>query len=478
MQDAKNKRISLVICYRLDRISRNIGDFAKLIEELNSLEISFVSVKEQFDTASPMGRAMMYIASVFSQLERETIAERIRDNMLELAKTGRWLGGNTPTGYCSQAEEIVSISGKNTKTYKLSQNTKELETVKLIFEKYAALKSLTKVETYLCQHHIKSKNNNYFTRFAIKAILENPVYMIADKDAYKFFMDRELELYSSESEFNGEFGVMAYNKTLQKKGRTNKTRELNEWIITVGKHKGIISGVEWINIWRLLVENKNKSYRKPKSNLALLSGFLYCTCGSYMRPKKTQRMNHKGEFVFSYICEVKEKSKGFNCCSKNINGNLLDEYICSLLTEISTDKKLLFNQLQLVKSKLDKLEDKNEDYQRNLLLIKETEKEIENLVYALARADENTVNYINQRISQLHLKKKELEGLEIENNRTSLSKKEINERADFIYSLKELFPVLTVDFKRQYIREFINKIVWDGVNARVYLREIVLDEEN
>ena len=96
MEAAKNHKFKAIIVYRLDRISRNISDFAGLIEELSRLDIAFISIKEQFDTGTPMGRAMMYIASVFSQLERETIAERIRDNMHELAKTGRWLGGTTP----------------------------------------------------------------------------------------------------------------------------------------------------------------------------------------------------------------------------------------------------------------------------------------------------------------------------------------------------------------------------------------------
>ena len=99
IRDSYTMNFTAIVVYRLDRISRNIGDFAKLIEDLGSRNISFISIKEQFDTSSPMGRAMMYIASVFSQLERETIAERIRDNMHELAKTGRWLGGITPTGY-------------------------------------------------------------------------------------------------------------------------------------------------------------------------------------------------------------------------------------------------------------------------------------------------------------------------------------------------------------------------------------------
>lgn len=90
--EERMKPFDVLICYRLDRISRNIADFSNLMNEITKLGTSFVSIKEQFDTKTPMGRAMMYIASVFAQLEREVIAERIRDNMIELAKTGRWLG--------------------------------------------------------------------------------------------------------------------------------------------------------------------------------------------------------------------------------------------------------------------------------------------------------------------------------------------------------------------------------------------------
>lgn len=94
IKDAKNKKYNILICYRLDRLARKVSDFSDIIEELNSNQIAFISVKEQFDTSTPMGRAMMYIASVFAQLEREIGAERIRDNMLELAKSGRWLRRN------------------------------------------------------------------------------------------------------------------------------------------------------------------------------------------------------------------------------------------------------------------------------------------------------------------------------------------------------------------------------------------------
>ena len=77
MRDIKRDKPDCLVCYRLDRISRNVGDFAALIEELGRRGVAFVCIREKFDTGTPMGKAMMYIASVFAQLERETIAEDV-----------------------------------------------------------------------------------------------------------------------------------------------------------------------------------------------------------------------------------------------------------------------------------------------------------------------------------------------------------------------------------------------------------------
>ena len=99
LKDIKSGCIDVLICYRLDRISRSVADFATTYNMLEEHNVSFVSLKEQFDTSTPMGKAMLYISSVFAQLERETIAERVRDNMLLLSKTGRWLGGQEPFGF-------------------------------------------------------------------------------------------------------------------------------------------------------------------------------------------------------------------------------------------------------------------------------------------------------------------------------------------------------------------------------------------
>jgi len=171
MEEVRKRKFKAIVVYRLDRISRNINDFTGLIDELTKLDVSFVSIKEQFDTGTPMGRAMMFIISVFSQLERETIAERIRDNMHELAKTGRWLGGNTPTGFQSGSVSKITIDGKERKSYRLIPIPGEIEVPKMIFDLYTEMDSLTAVEVELLRQRRKTKQGKDFTRFANDSLL-------------------------------------------------------------------------------------------------------------------------------------------------------------------------------------------------------------------------------------------------------------------------------------------------------------------
>lgn len=476
MSDSQKIKFAAIVVYRLDRISRNIGDFAKLIEDLADREIGFISIREQFDTSSPMGRAMMYIASVFSQLERETIAERIRDNMHELSKTGRWLGGTTPTGYESESISNVTVDGKTRKACKLKIIPEEINLVKLIFDKFIETGSLTKTDQFLMQGRYKTKCGKTFTRFAIKGILSNPVYMIADEDAYNYLVENDVDLFSEKEAFDGKHGIMAYNRTLQRPGKATQEKPMNEWIVSVGKHKGVIPGAVWVKVQNLLELNKSKSYRKPRSNVALLSGILYCgKCGDYMRPKLSDRLTATGDPIYTYLCTTKERSRSHVCDMKNANGNMLDAKIIATVKSFGKQSSDMAKQITQTKKRIN---GNREGYDAEVAKVKsqieDNEKDIKALVISLGKTEgTNAEKYILEQIDELHEKgeglKKRLTELEAIMQQHDLAEIEFDLIRQLLSTMGENIEEYSVEQKRAAIRTFIRKIVWDGENAHVYL---------
>ena len=469
MSDSQKIKFAAIVVYRLDRISRNIGDFAKLIEDLADREIGFISIREQFDTSSPMGRAMMYIASVFSQLERETIAERIRDNMHELSKTGRWLGGTTPTGYESESISNVTVDGKTRKACKLKIIPEEINLVKLIFDKFIETGSLTKTDQFLMQGRYKTKRGKTFTRFAIKGILSNPVYMIADEDAYNYLVENDVDLFSDKEAFDGKHGIMAYNRTLQRPGKATQEKPMNEWIVSVGKHKGVIPGAMWVQVQNLLELNKSKSYRKPRSNVALLSGILYCgKCGDYMRPKLSDRLTATGDPIYTYLCTTKERSRSHVCDMKNANGNMLDAKIIATVKSFGKQSSDMAKQITQTKKRIN---GNREGYDAEVAKVKsqieDNEKDIKALVISLGKTEgTNAEKYILEQIDELHEKgeglKKRLTELEAIMQQHDLAEIEFDLIRQLLSTMGENIEEYSVEQKRAAIRTFIRKIVWDG----------------
>lgn len=469
IQDINNKKFDILICYRLDRISRNVADFSSTLSLLEKNNCSFISIKEQFDTTTPMGRAMMYIASVFAQLERETIAERIRDNMVQLAKTGRWLGGTTPTGFISTEVISEDNSGKPRKSFMLAPIKDEISIVKLIYEKYLELKSLTQVETYLLQNHIETKNGANFTRFTIRTLLNNPVYATADEAVFNYFDINNYDIYSSKDEFNGINGIMAYNKTIQKKNQSNKLRDASEWIIAVGKHDGIIEGYKWVRVQELLEQNKSKTFRKVRNQDALLSGVLRCSkCGSYMRPKMGRTLKD-GINMFYYLCELKEASKRVRCDCNNAPGPKLDKAIIEFLKEQSAKKSNVRNKTTGIKVTLTEQADQIEN---EITLIKQkindNDASIKNLVSTLSLSQNTAAGkYIVEQINKLDNDNASLKErlydltqkvtiLEYESNKNEIIDDSIGSFA-YTFALAE-----TMEEKRDAIKRIVDKITWDG----------------
>ena len=257
---AENRQLSAIVVYRLDRISRSINDFARLLEELNRWDVAFVSIREQFDTGSPLGRAMLYIASVFSQLERETIAERIRDNLQELAKTGRWLGGTTPTGYRAMRDEWLAADGRKKQASRLIPLPGEAALVQAIFARYRELGSLTALEDWCQKQGLSTKTGRAFTRFSLRGILSNPVYAPAGPQTYAYFREQNAAFLSPPERFQGQTGVMAYHRTRQQKGRSTLYLPPSQWIIAVGQHPPLVSEALWLAVQARL----NRRSRSPR----------------------------------------------------------------------------------------------------------------------------------------------------------------------------------------------------------------------
>lgn len=475
MASARKHEFRAIIVYRLDRISRNINDFSRLIEELSRLGIAFVSIREQFDTETPMGRAMMYIASVFSQLERETIAERIRDNMRELAKTGRWLGGNTPIGYVSEAVRTVTMDGKAKKTCKLKVVEKEKDIVQMIFHLYLEYDSLTITEAELIRRGIKTRNGKHFTRFSIKAILQNPVYMTADQDAFQYFVEMESDLSVSEEKFDGIHGMMVYDRTDQEKGRTTRNRPVREWIVAVGEHPGFVKAKNWIQVQNLLERNKAKNYRRPRSNEALLTGQLYCCCGSRMYPKLTSRKTADGKPIYTYICNMKQRSQRNLCGTKNVNGNALDAAVMEEIKMLEDDRKTFIRQLE--ESRKFYIRDK-EGYEGQLTAHKkekeELEKKMESLIDSLAELKdricrgqvEKRMEKLGKEMQDADLRIRELEELV---SRQALCDAELDMLSRKLCVWKEIIDSMTVEQKRAAVRTLVDRVVWDGKDAILVL---------
>lgn len=490
LEDERRYPYNILICYRLDRISRNIADFSALMNELNDLETSFISIKEQFDTKTPMGRAMMYIASVFAQLEREVIAERIRDNLLELSKTGTWLGGEAPLGFKTERYKKVEvceqendyITKKSKVASKLVVNEDEMKIVLLIYSKFLELKSMSKLVTYLMNNDIKTRKGVYFGINAVRKILTNPVYAKNDKDTMEYFDSKNIYIYcenDDRSNYDGKYGFLTYNKT---SGYGGKENPIQDWIIAVGLQPGTISGKEWVAVQMLIEKNADKKYRAAlsKKTNTLATGILRCKhCNSLMRAKNMGRAYKDGSINYRYCCTLKEKSRGHKCQSLNV-GNEIDNKILEILKTTFVPNTEIYEELK--KMATIKAEDNTNNeleflqnaYNKNL---EETEKLIEKLQYI----DIDLMDMVNSKLRELKEQKQNLE-YQIANVKSRGKIKDTSEMQTAKDLLKiidnsfNVFQTFDLKTKRDIVGLFIEKIYGDGENIEIYMLNTKLED--
>ncbi|GAA6163978.1 hypothetical protein NBRC116590_16820 [Pelagimonas sp. KU-00592-HH] len=173
MQAVDEKRIDQIVIYKIDRLTRSLTDFAKLVDRLEASNTSFVSVTQSFNTATSIGRLTLNMLLSFAQFEREVTAERIRDKIAASKRKGMWMGGSVPLGYQPEG-----------RTLKLDEA--EAETVRTLFELYLQLGSLREVKEHAEQLDLRSRcrtkaghrisGGTHFDRGHLQHILSNPIY--------------------------------------------------------------------------------------------------------------------------------------------------------------------------------------------------------------------------------------------------------------------------------------------------------------
>ena len=147
LADVKANKVNIIVVYKVDRLTRSLADFAKLVELFDRHKVSFVSVTQQFNTTTSMGRLTLNVLLSFAQFEREVTSERIRDKIAASKRKGLWVGGPIPIGYALEDGKLVIVE-------------EEAKIVRMIFERYLALGSVNRLMMELAERNVLTKHRH------------------------------------------------------------------------------------------------------------------------------------------------------------------------------------------------------------------------------------------------------------------------------------------------------------------------------
>ncbi len=164
LADIEGGRIDVVVVYKIDRLSRSLMDFAKLVEVFDRCQVTFVSITQSFNTTTSMGRLTLNILLSFAQFEREVIGERVRDKIAASRARGLWMGGTPPLGYRVDNRKLAIVDT-------------EAAIVRMIFERFSALGSTTVLARHLAAEGVTTRRGKPFDKRALSRILNNRVYL-------------------------------------------------------------------------------------------------------------------------------------------------------------------------------------------------------------------------------------------------------------------------------------------------------------
>lgn len=285
-----------LLVWKIDRISRNLLDFATMYSELKDLGVTFVSKNEQFDTSSAMGEAMLKIILVFAELERNMTSERVTATMISRASNGLWNGGRVPFGY-----------DYDSSTQEFSFNESEYNIARMIHDVYEELRSLVRLARYLNEKGYRTRAGSLWSPVSLQKILRSVFYC----------------------------GDYRYN--VLKEGNRQKVKDESEWVTVLDHHRAIVTREQKERVIALLDKNarickQNNMYKKQK-NIHIFASLVYCAdCGT---PMGASLAAAKKDWRYSkYSCPTKRKSPQL-CQSKITSdptiGEFLFNYILNML---------------------------------------------------------------------------------------------------------------------------------------------------
>ena len=241
--DVEAGLIDVIVVYKIDRLSRSLMDFARLVEIFERNQVTFVSVTQSFNTTTSMGRLTLNILLSFAQFEREVIGERIRDKVAASRKRGMWMGGYVPLGY-------------DVRDRKLVVNENEAATVRMIFQRFAAIGSATMLAKALAAEGVLNKRGKLVDKGFLYKLINNRVYL----------------------------GEAVHKGTAYP-----------------GEHAAIIDQALWDNVHAILQESPRLRATNTRAQTpALLKGIIFTETGTAMTPTATK----KGSRLYRYYASM------------------------------------------------------------------------------------------------------------------------------------------------------------------------------
>lgn len=293
LKDIEDGRIDCIVVYKVDRLSRSLLDFARIMEALEKHGARFVSVTQQFNTTHSMGRLTLNILLSFAQFEREIIAERTRDKMSAARRKGKWVGGMPVLGY------DVDPRGS-----RLIVNESEAARVREIFDLYLRERALLPVVQELARRGWANK------RWTTKRGIERGGTPFDKPTLYRFLTNL---IYIGKVDYKGE--------------------------IYEGEHQAIVSEEVFSRVRVLLRENRRNGGSEVRNRYgALLKGLLYCgACKTSMIHSYT---THRGKRYRYYVCSHAQKNGWDSCPVKSLPAGEIERFVVNTIRNIGKDDAL------------------------------------------------------------------------------------------------------------------------------------------